>query len=315
MQPWQTNHGYLRTLLADTMKRILVAGGAGFLGSNLCAELLDRGDSVFCLDNLSTGSLRNIAPLFDNERFHFIPDDVIHPQNLTVSMIYNFASPAAPGDYKRDPEGTMEANTEGTETLLKLAEKTGAKFLQASTIRVNEQVASDSPHAAYIEGKRKAEALCMKYHNSGKVEVKIARLNNTYGPKMSFTDSRVVPQFVLKAITDEPLVIWGGGEQRDSFCYVDDMVEGLIRYMESDISPGPIEFGDTECVSIKELAEMTVWTLGSKSKIILNGHGGPGADRTPDISRARNWLGWQPLVSLEHGLNELADYYREAMRA
>jgi UDP-glucuronate decarboxylase len=308
--------------------KVLVAGGAGFIGSNLCTRLIDYGDTVYCLDNLSTSSPDNISDLYSNNRFHFIPGDVSkHVPEVLVDQIYNCASPTAPGHYQRAPEATMEANVKGTENLLKLAEKQKARMLQTSTIRVTEELEKtpcvtdcyldsiENPHACYVEGKRRAEKLCRGYFERG-VDVKVARLFNTYGPKMARDDSRVVPQFVMRALRGDPLLIVGEGVQRDSFCYVDDMLDGLIAYMNSDIKFGPVEFGYPEPISILDLAKLTIATLGSKSEIVFNGVNRPAREiaakmkrPVPDISEARLKLGWEPRVSLVKGITALAEYY------
>ena len=293
--------------------RILVAGGAGFIGSNLCEALINRGDEVFCLDNLSTGSARNIIHIYENEQFHLITSNVEEPIDIDVDQIYNLASPAAPGDYKAHPGETMVANVAGTERLLRMAMKYEARMLHVSTIRVLEDVPEGSPHFAYVKGKRKAEMLCREYHDKG-TNVIIARLYNTYGPNMSKTDSRVVPQFVMRALRGEPLMLVGNGEQRDSFCYIDDILDGLIAYMNSDIAFGPMEFGYPQTVSIRELAELAKRVIHSDSLIMLNGQGTAiNADRpVPDIREAQTSLGWNPRITLEMGLSRLAEYYRGA---
>jgi len=310
------------------MSKILVAGGAGFIGSNLCGRLIEYGHTVYCMDNLSTSSAENISDLYSSNRFHFIPGDVSkHVPEVLVDQIYNCASPTAPGHYQRAPEATIEANVEGTENLLKLAEKQKAKMLQTSTIRVTEELEKtvcvtdcymgdlDNPHACYVEGKRKAETLCREYFEKG-TDVKVARLYNTYGPKMSRDDSRVVPQFIMRALRGDPLLIVGEGVQRDSFCYISDMLDGLMAYMNSDIKFGPVEFGYPDPISILDLARLTIATLGSKSEIVFNGIGRSEKELAakmrrpiPDISEARQRFGWCPRVPLDVGIKSLADYY------
>jgi len=306
------------------MSRVLVAGGAGFLGSNLCARLLDHGDMVYCMDNFSTGSSNNISELYANNRFHLIlANTSCGPiPEIDVDQIYHLASPTAPGAYQKDPEGTLEANIAGTENLLKMATEQGATMLFTSSIRVTEALEIMSPHSCYVGGKRRGEELCLRYHEEKGTRVKVARLYNTYGPKMAMDDSRVVPQFVMRALKGDPLKIVGTGLQKDSFCYVDDMLDGLMAYMDSDIFPGPVEFGYPYPISIVELAELAIKVTHSRSPIIFNG-----IDRSeremeikknrpiPDISEARKRLGWEPKVSLETGLMRLADYYCKAMGA
>ena len=293
--------------------RILVAGGAGFIGSNLCSRLLGDGAEVYCVDNLLTASTRNVRYLQMNRKFRLLQASVQDISDFEVDQIYNLASPAAPGDYKAHPKETMAANVAGTERLLRMAATCGARMLHASTIRVLEDVPEDSPHFSYVEGKRKAERLCRKYYDKG-TNVVIARLYNTYGPNMSKTDSRVVPQFVMRALRGEPLILVGNGEQKDSFCYVDDMLDGLIAYMNSDIAFGPMEFGYPKMVSIYELAELAKRVIHSDSLIMLNGQGTAiNADRpVPDIREAQTSLGWNPRITLETGLSRLAEYYRGA---
>jgi UDP-glucuronate decarboxylase len=308
--------------------KVLVAGGAGFIGSNLCGRLIEYGHTVYCMDNLCTSSAENISDLYSNNRFHFIPGDVSkYVPEVLINQIYNCASPTAPGHYQRVPEATMEANVKGTENLLRLAEKQKARMLQTSTIRVTEELEKtvcvtdscideiENPHACYVEGKRRAEELCRQYFENG-VDVKVARLFNTYGPKMSRNDSRVVPQFVMRALRGDPLLIVGEGVQRDSFCYVSDMLEGLVAYMNSDIKFGPVEFGYPEPISILDLAKLTIATLGSKSEIVFNGIGRSERELAakmkrpvPNTNEARLKLSWIPRVPLEAGIRALADYY------
>jgi len=316
--------------------RILVAGGAGFLGSNLCGRLLEQGHDIYCMDNMSTSSAKNVADLYTNDSFHFIEGDISKGvPEIEVDQIYNLASPTAPGHYQRDPRGTLAANVYGTENLLRLATKQNIRMLQTSTIRVTELLEESTcstdcyidnsidpanPHACYVEGKRMAERLCREYFLDKGTDIKVARLYNTYGPGMGLDDSRVVPQFVMRALRGDPLLIVGEGVQRDSFCYVDDMLDGLIAYMNSDVKFGPMEFGYPEPISILDLAKLTINVTNSGSKIIFNG-----VDRSakelaakmmrpvPNIMDARTRLGWEPKIPLDIGLAKLADYYRGRM--
>ena len=299
------------------MSKVLVSGGAGFIGSNLCGKLLDQGDMVYCMDNLSTSSANNVAEFYANNRFHLMLGDVAtcRPE-IEVDRIYSLASPTAPGAYQRDPEATLEANDQGTENLLKMATEQHARMLVTSSIRVTEPLELQSPHSCYVGGKRRAEELCREYHEKYGTDVKIARLYNTYGPKMARDDSRVVPQFIMRALRGEELKIAGDGTQRDSFCYVDDMIDALIRYMESDIKLGPMEFGYPLPISIRDLAKLVVFTTGSRSKIVNNGIIRSSRELeikkhrpVPDIREAQKLLGWLPRTTLEMGLARTAEYY------
>jgi len=303
------------------MSRILVTGGAGFLGSNLCERLLDRGDLVYCMDNFSTGSSNNIGELYSNNRFHLILGNTSCGPipEIDIDQIYHLASPTAPGAYQKDPEGTLEANIAGTENLLKMATEQRSTMLFTSSIRVTEALEIMSPHSCYVGGKRRGEELCLRYYEAG-TRVKIARLYNTYGPKMATNDSRVVPQFVMRAIKGDPLKIVGTGLQKDSFCYVDDMLDGLMAYMDSDIFPGPVEFGYPYPISIVDLAELVIKVTHSKSPIIFNGIERSAREMeikknrpVPQVGEANAKLGWMPTMTLEDGLIRLADYYTGEM--
>jgi UDP-glucuronate decarboxylase len=239
--------------------------------------------------------------------------------DIEVDQIYNFASPTAPGAYQADPQGTIEANTTGTKNMLDIATEQGATMLHTSSIRVDEETPEDSPHFCYIGSKRKSEELCREYHDKG-TKVKVARLFNTYGPKMATNDSRVVPQFIMRALRGDPLMIVGDGLQKDSFCYVSDMLDGLIAYMNSDIDFGPVQFGYPEPISILDLAFLTIGLTDSKSQIIFNGVNRSAKEMAikmrrpvPDITEAREKLGWEPKVPLEKGLPKLADYYSKIL--
>jgi UDP-glucuronate decarboxylase len=279
--------------------------------------------------------MRNIAAFYADERFHFVAANVADVPDLNIDQIYNLASPTAPGAYQRMPRETLEANIAGTEALLKLATSRNARMLQASTIRVTEELersmlpcttncylddryGADSPHACYVEGKREAEKLCREYHEKHNVDVKIARLYNTYGPRMARDDSRVVPTFVTRALRGEPLLIAGDGKQRDSFCYIDDMLDGLVAYMNSDIKYGPMEFGYPVPISILDLARLVRRVTGSTSAIKFNGVARSARELeakrrrpVPDIREAQRRLGWLPKTELEQGLAATAEYYQE----
>jgi UDP-glucuronate decarboxylase len=299
------------------MSKILVSGGAGFIGSNLCGRLLDHGDMVYCLDNLSTSSANNIADYYSNNRFHLMLGDVANCRpEIEVNQIYSLASPTAPGAYQKDPEGTLEANIAGTENLLKMATEQKARILVTSSIRVTEPLELQSPHSCYVDGKKGAEELCREYHDKHGTDVKIARLYNTYGPRMARDDTRVVPTFIRRALAGEPLKIAGDGTQRDSFCYIDDMLDALIRYMASDIQLGPVEFGYPLPIAIIDLAKLAIRATGSKSKIEFNGVVRSARELeikkfrpVPDIREAQARLGWIPRTSLEVGLARMAAYY------
>lgn len=298
------------------MSRVLVSGGAGFLGSNLCHRLVDYGDEVWCLDNLSTGSANNVDDLMPHGRFHFVPGNATNPPGVRVDEIYSLASPTAPGAYQAMPEATLEANIAGTQALLDMADKQGARMLVTSSIRVTEPLELASPHSCYVEGKRTAESLCCEYHEKRNTKVKIARLYNTYGPRMARDDSRVVPTFIRRALAGEPLKIAGDGTQRDSFCYVDDMIDALMRYMWSDIFPGPMEFGYPLPVSIMDLARIVKRVTGSASPIVCNGVIRSARELEikkhrpiPDIRDTTARLGWLPRTPLDVGLGRMAEYY------
>lgn len=301
--------------------KVLVAGGAGFLGSNLCERLVERGDYVYCMDNLSTGKSENIAGLQKDPDFHFLVGDTANKTpEIEVDQIYNLASPTAPGDYTRLRKETLEANISGTKNLLKMAENQNAKMLHTSSIRVGEETPIDSPHYAYIGSKRISETICRLRHDIYGTKVKVARLFNTYGPKMRLDDSRVVPQFVMRALKGQPLMIVGDGTQKDSFCYVSDMMDALISYMDSDINFCPVQFGYPKPISIIDLAQLTINLLKSKSTIMFNGINRSAEELAikmnrpvPDISEARLKLGWEPKVPLEAGLMMLADYFSARM--
>jgi dTDP-glucose 4,6-dehydratase len=308
--------------------RILITGGAGFIGSHLCERFLADGDDVICMDNLLTGAADNIAHLFANRRFSFIQQDVttyIYVKG-TVDAILHFASPASPIDYLELPIQTLKVGSLGTHKALGLAKEKNARFLLASTSEVygdplvhpqNEEywgnVNPIGPRGVYDEAKRFAEAITMAYHRTHKVETRIVRIFNTYGPRMRLNDGRVVPNFISQALKDEPLTVYGDGSQTRSFCYVSDLVEGIARLLRSDYS-GPVNCGNPIETTILEFAERIKALTKSKSEIVFRPL--PVDDpkvRQPDISRAKKLLGWEPTVALEDGLRRTIDYFKPAL--
>jgi UDP-glucuronate decarboxylase len=305
--------------------RILVTGGAGFIGSHLCAALLDQGHEVLCVDNYFTGRRSNIEPLLDNRRFEALRHDITFPLYVEVDQIYNLACPASPIHYQSDPVQTLKTSVHGAINMLGLAKRTKAKILQASTSEVygdpevhpqredyRGSVNMLGPRSCYDEGKRAAETLFSDYRRQHGTRTKIARIFNTYGPRMLPNDGRVVSTFIVQALAGEPITIHGDGRQTRSFCYVDDMVEGLIRMMatEDDIA-GPVNLGNPNETTIIELAERIVAMIGSNSGIIEKPL--PADDprrRQPDISLAEGLLGWRPSVSLDEGLQQTIDHFR-----
>ena len=310
------------------MKRILITGGAGFLGSHLCDKLIEQGNEVLCLDNFFTGSKDNINHLLANPRFELIRHDIINPIFLEMDQIYNLACPASPVHYQYNPIKTIKTNVMGTINALGMAKRLNAKILQASTSEVYGdpdvhpqkedywgRVNPIGPRSCYDEGKRAAECLMMDYHRQNNVKVKIARIFNTYGPRMALNDGRVVSNFVVQALKGEDITVYGDGSQTRSFCYVDDMVDGLIRMMESDDSLlGPVNLGNPHEFRIMDLAKIVISMTGNRSKIVHRPL--PQDDpmqRNPDISLARKILGWQPHVNLEKGLERTIEYFRKVI--
>jgi len=309
-------------------KRILVTGGAGFLGSHLIDRLLAQGCEVLCVDNLFTGSKKNIAHLRDNPHFEFMRHDVTFPLFVEVDEIYNLACPASPIHYQHDPVQTTKTSVHGAINMLGLAKRLGAKILQASTSEVYGDPAVHpqtedywghvnpiGTRSCYDEGKRCAETLFFDYHRQLGLEIKVARIFNTYGPRMHPADGRVVSNFIVQALKNEPITIYGDGSQTRSFCYVDDLIGGLISLMEtgSDVT-GPINIGNPNEFTIRELATRVIELTDSKSQIVENPL--PSDDpkqRQPDITKAKDVLGWQPAVPLEHGLECTIDYFRELL--
>jgi dTDP-glucose 4,6-dehydratase len=305
--------------------RILITGGAGFIGSHLCERFLDDGDDVICMDNLLTGTADNVAHLFANPRFTFIQQDVTNYIYVKgpLDTILHFASPASPVDYLELPIQTLKVGSLGTHKALGLAKEKGARFLLASTSEVYGDplvhpqredywgnVNPIGPRGVYDEAKRFAEALTMAYHRSHAVETRIVRIFNTHGARMRLNDGRVVPNFISQALRGEPLTVYGDGSQTRSFCYVSDLVEGIVRLLRSDYA-GPVNCGNPQEVSILRFAETIRTLTGSGSEIVLRPL--PEDDpkvRQPDISLARRLLGWEPRVPLEDGLRRTIDYFR-----
>ncbi len=308
------------------MKRILVTGGAGFVGSHLCDRLVAQGHDVICLDNFFTSQKSNVAHLLGKSNFELIRHDVTHPIWLEVDEIYNLACPASPVHYQWNPIKTMKCSVLGAINMLGMAKRTGARLLQASTSEVygdpevhpqpesyRGNVNPIGPRACYDEGKRAAETLCFDYHRLHKTPIKVIRIFNTYGPRMHPYDGRVVSNFIRQALQGENITIYGDGSQTRSFCYVDDLVEGIIRMMNSEKDfIGPVNLGNPGEFTIKELAEKVLALTGSKSKLV---HEPLPADdptqRQPVIDLARQKLGWEPGVDLETGLKKTIAYFRE----
>ena len=307
------------------MKRILVSGGAGFIGSHLCTRLINNGHEVICLDNFFTGSKDNIAHLMGNHHFEVVRHDVTYPYSAEVDEIYNLACPASPIHYQHDPIQTAKTSVMGAINMLGLAMRLDAKVLQASTSEVyGDPIVHPQPEyywgnvnpvgyrSCYDEGKRCAETLFMDYHRQNDVRVKIIRIFNTYGPRMLPNDGRVVSNFVLQALNNEDITIYGDGKQTRSFQYIDDLIEGMIRMMETeDDFTGPVNLGNPNEFSIQELAKKIIAMTGSSSKTVFKSL--PNDDpkqRQPDITLARKKLGWEPTIELEDGLSRMIEYFK-----
>ncbi|TBY02826.1 UDP-glucuronic acid decarboxylase family protein [Rhizobium laguerreae] len=305
-------------------KRVMVTGGTGFLGSFLCERLLREGNDVLCVDNYYTGSRDNVLHLLDDPRFEILRHDITFPLYVEVDEIYNLACPASPVHYQFDPVQTVKTNVHGAINMLGLAKRTKAKIFQASTSEVygdpavhpqpeeyRGSVSPIGPRACYDEGKRCAETLFFDYHRQYGVEIRVARIFNTYGPRMQTNDGRVVSNFIVQALRNEPITIFGNGRQTRSFCYVDDLIDGFIRLMAAPAGvTGPINLGNPGEFQVRELAEMVIEMTGSKSGIVFKDL--PVDDptqRKPDISRATQQLGWQPKVDLREGLERTIAYF------
>ena len=311
-------------------KRVMVTGGAGFLGSHLCDRLLGEGNEILCVDNLFTGTKQNIAHLRDHPHFEFLRHDVTFPLYIEVDEIYNLACPASPIHYQHDPVQTTKTSVHGAINMLGLAKRLGCKILQASTSEVygdpsvhpqTEEywgnVNPIGPRSCYDEGKRCAETLFFDYFRQHRLPIKVARIFNTYGPRMHPADGRVVSNFIMQALRGEPITIYGDGSQTRSFCYVDDLIEGLILLMRSpDDFTGPVNLGNPVEFTMVELAEQVVAITGSESALVNAEL--PADDprqRKPDISKAGTSLGWAPRTSLEEGLRRTVAYFQEATLA
>lgn len=305
------------------MKRILVTGGAGFIGSFLCERLLSEGHEVICVDNFFTGSKKNIRRMIDNYRFELIRHDIIHPVFLEVDQVYHLACPASPVHYQYNPVKTVKTSVMGTINMLGLSKRVKARFLLASTSevygdpQVHPQTEAYWGHvnpigirSCYDEGKRVAETLTMDYHRQNKVDIKIVRIFNTYGPRMALNDGRVVSNFIVQALKNEDITIYGNGEQTRSFCYVDDLVDGIVRMMNSNNFTGPVNLGNPDEFTILELARNVIELTGSSSQIrhLPLPQDDP-TQRQPDISLARRELGWDPSVNLREGLLTTIEYF------
>jgi len=309
-------------------KRILVTGGAGFLGSHLCQRLLNDGHDVICVDNFFTGPRDNIFHLMDNPRFELMRHDVTFPLYVEVDEIYNFACPASPIHYQYDPVQTTKTSVHGAINMLGLAKRIQARIFQASTSEVygdpnihpqtegyHGNVNPIGPRACYDEGKRCAETLFFDYHRQYGLDIRVARIFNTYGPRMHPNDGRVVSNFIMQALADEPITIYGDGLQTRSFCYVDDLIEAFLRFMKTDDVTGPMNLGNPGEFTIKELAERVIVLTGSKSQLVFENL--PIDDplqRCPDIGHARDVLGWEPSVELDVGLKKTIEYFRSKVQ-
>ncbi|MHB1033997.1 MAG: UDP-glucuronic acid decarboxylase family protein [Pirellulales bacterium] len=309
----------------SSIKRILVTGGAGFLGSHLCERLVDQGHDVICLDNFFTSQKSNVSHLLDRPNFELVRHDIIQPIWLEVDEVYNLACPAAPGHYQYNPIRTMKASVMGAVNVLGMAKRCRAKVLQASTSEVygdpeispqpesyRGAVNPIGPRACYDEGKRAAETLFMDYHRTNKVNIRVVRIFNTYGPRMHPFDGRVVSNFVRQALQGEDITVFGAGQQTRSFCYRDELVEGMIRMMNGpDDFIGPVNLGNPTEFTINELAQLVIELTGTRSKIVYEAL--PQDDptqRKPDITLARKHLNWEPIIPLRQGLLRTIEWFK-----
>ena len=311
------------------MKKILVTGGAGFIGSHLCKKLLDEGNDVLCIDNYFTGAKENIAGLFTNPYFEAIRHDICFPLYVEVDEIYNLACPASPIHYQHDPVQTTKTTVHGAINMLGLAKRTNARILQASTSEVygdpsvHPQVEDYwgnvnpiGPRSCYDEGKRCAETLFFDYQRQHNLDIKVVRIFNTYGPNMHPNDGRVVSNFIMQALTNQDITVYGNGDQTRSFCYIDDLVNGMMKMMNSDKGiNGPINLGNPVEYKIIELADMIIKLTNSKSKIVNKGL--PIDDpvrRKPDITKAKKDINWEPKIDVMNGLKETVDYFKKQIK-
>jgi UDP-glucuronate decarboxylase len=305
--------------------RILVTGGAGFIGSHLCDRLISEGHEVVCLDNFFTGRRENIEHLLDHPRFEVMRHDVVEPLFLEVDQIYNLACPASPIHYQYNPVKTVKSNVMGAINMLVLAKRVDARILQASTSEVYGDptvhpqteiywgnVNPIGPRSCYDEGKRVAETLMMDYHREDRVDIRIARIFNTYGTRMQEGDGRVVSNFIVQALRGQELTLYGTGEQTRSFCYVDDLVDGLVRLMAAEGRHEPVNLGNPVEFTVRELADEVCRIVGQSVRVTYKPL--PQDDptqRQPDITRAREWLGWEPRIPLAEGLERTIEYFRQ----
>lgn len=311
------------------MSKILVTGGAGFLGSHLCDRLIKEGDEVICLDNLFTGRMENISHLLSHPKFVFVKHDVTEPYYAQVDQIYNLACPASPPHYQYDPIHTAKTSVFGALNMLGLAKRTGARILQSSTSEVyGDPQVHPQPESyrgyvnpigirsCYDEGKRMAETLFFDYHRQHGIEIKVMRIFNTYGPRMNPDDGRVVSNFIVQALKGEDITMYGDGTQTRSFCYVDDLIEGMYRFMNSDKTfTGPVNIGNPGEFTMLELAEKVIKLTGSKSKIVYKPlPSDDPAQRRPVIDLAYEKLGWKPTILLDEGLEKTIAHFREVLK-
>jgi len=321
---------YSRTKLRShdlTGLRILVTGGAGFLGSHLCERLLNEGHEVICADNFFTGNKSNVEHLLGHRRFELLRHDITFPLYLEVDQIYNLACPASPVHYQHDPVQTVKTAVHGSINMLGLAKRTRARIFQASTSEVYGdpeispqpesylgRVNTIGPRSCYDEGKRCAETLFFDYHRQHNVEIRVARIFNCYGPRMHPNDGRVVSNFVVQALQGQDITIYGEGNQTRSFCYVDDMIEAFVRLMNQEQTTGPVNLGNPGEFTIRQLAELVLKLTGSRSKLVFQPL--PQDDpkqRKPDITLARSVLNWEPKVQLEQGLTKVIEYFKHVI--
>ncbi len=309
------------------MSRILVTGGAGFIGSYLCEHLLNEGHEVLCLDNFFTGSKDNIIHLMDNHRFELIRHDITEPIMLEVDQIYHFACPASPVHYQYNPVKTIKTNVMGTINMLGLAKRVKARVMLASTSEVygdpkvhpqTEEywghVNPIGPRSCYDEGKRVAETLMMDYHRQNNVDIKIIRIFNTYGPRMAINDGRVVSNFIIQALRGEDITVYGDGQQTRSFCYIDDLVDGIFKMMKKENFIGPVNLGNPAEFTILELAKLVIELTGSKSQIkYLPKPQDDPVQRQPDITLAKRELQWEPRIPLREGLEKTIAYFDQKL--
>jgi len=308
-------------------KRILITGGAGFIGSHLCERLLNEGNEVIALDNFHTGRKQNLTHLLSNPRFEMIRHDITDPIKLEVDQIYNFACPASPVHYQSNPIKTIKTNVIGMTNMLGLAKRVGARVLQASTSEVYgnplEHPQTESYwgnvntigiRSCYDEGKRVAETLCFDYHRANKVDIRVIRIFNTYGPRMIPDDGRVVSNFIVQAIRGEDITMYGDGSQTRSFCYVDDLVNGIIKMMNTENFIGPVNLGNDGEFTVKELAELVIKEVGSKSKIVyLPLPQDDPTRRKPDLTLAKSKLNYSPSVPLADGIKKTIEYFKKSL--